>query len=74
MIEVIIILFMRVFEGRFISMLYLFLSLNNIYDFYFIMQVLTSALTVLEIQFEGAERENKRIRNAGEQVLIIIFY
>ena len=27
--------------------------------------MLTSALTVLEIQFEGAERENKRIRNAG---------
>ena len=33
---------------------------------FFIYKVLTSALTVLEIQFEGAEKENKRIRNAGE--------
>ena len=58
MIEVIISLLIKLFEDRFIT--------NNIYDFNLIMQVLTSALTVLEIQFEGAERENKRIRNAGE--------
>lgn len=58
MIEVIISLLIKLFEDRFIT--------NNIYDFNLIIQVLTSALTVLEIQFEGAERENKRIRNAGE--------